>query len=106
MFKKINYLIAIVFFLSMMPVRGMTQTTPDDKADTTERAHRKHVVKKAWSDTKSTAKKGYDATAKESGKVWTGTKKTAKTVYHAPGKAIHKAKVKHQVREKQEGETK
>lgn len=94
MLKRLHYLLGIVLFLSIVPLQGFTQT-PDDKADKVERAHRKHVVKKAAADTKNAA-----------GKAWSGTKRTAKKVYHAPAKAIHKAKVKHQAREKQEGETK
>lgn len=87
MSKHLHYFIALLLILTLMPIRGMSQT-PDDKADKAERAHRKHVVKKAWKDTK------------------TGVNKTYHKVKHAPGKAIHKAKVKHQEHEKQEGETK
>ncbi|MDP4199140.1 MAG: hypothetical protein Q8922_13345 [Bacteroidota bacterium] len=94
MLKRLPYLLGIALFLSILPIRVISQT-PDDKADKVERAHRKHVVKKAAADTK-------EAT----GKAWSGTKKTARKVYHAPGKAIHKAKVKHRQHEIQEGETK
>jgi len=87
MSKHLRYLVGIVLFLSLMPIRGTSQTA-DDKADKAERAHRKHVVKKAWRDTKN------------------GVNKTYHKVKHAPGKAIHKAKVKHQEHEKREGETK
>ena len=87
MLKKLHYLIGFVLLLSLTPVPGMSQT-PDDKADKTERAHRKHVVRKAWKDTKHGASKGYH------------------TAIHAPGKAIRHAKADHQEREKQEGETK
>jgi hypothetical protein len=86
MTKKLSYILGIILFLSL-PVRGFSQTA-DDKADKAERAHRKHVVKKAWHDTKNGVNKAYHK------------------VKHAPGKAIHKAKVKHQEHEKQEGETK
>ena len=88
MSKKLQYIIGIVLFLTLMPVYGMSQTSDDTKADKVERTHRKHVVKKAWSDTKHGVSKGYHK------------------VIHAPGKAIHKAKVHHQQDEKQEGETK
>jgi hypothetical protein len=88
MSKKLQYLIGIILFLTLMPVHGMSQTSDDAKADKLERAHRKHVVKKTWRDTKHGVSKGYH------------------TVIHAPGKAIHKAKVKHEEHERQEGETK
>ena len=110
MLNKLRYLIGIVLLLCLMPVRGMSQTTDDNKADKAERAHRTHVVKKAWHDTKHTATKDYNATAHATGKAWRGTKRGVSKGYHAavsaPGKAIHHAKVKHQEREKQEGETK
>ncbi len=85
--RTLQYLLGIVLVLSIAPLQGMSQT-PDDKADKVERAHRKHVVKKAAADTK------------------TGVKKAYHKVVNAPGKAIHKAKVKHAAHEKAEGETK
>ena len=88
MSKKLHYLLGIALLLCLMPVSGMSQTTDDNKADKTERTHRKHVVKKAWKDTKHGVSKGYHK------------------AIHAPGKAIHHAKVEHQEHEKQEGETK
>ena len=87
MSKHLQYFIGIILFLFLMPVHGISQT-PDDKADKAERAHRKHVLKKAWSDTKNGVNKAYHK------------------VKHAPGKALHKAKVKHEEHEKEEGETK
>ena len=88
MTKKLQYLIGVVLFLSLMPIRGTSQTSDDTKADKAERAHRTHVVKKAWRNTKNGVSTGYHK------------------AIHAPGTAIHKAKVKHEAREKQEGETK
>jgi len=128
MSKKLQYLIGIVLLLTVMPIRGISQTGDDTKADKVERAHRAHVVKKAWNGTKRDVKTGTratahatgkawsgtkhavstgaHATAHEAGKVWKGTKRVTRTVVRAPGKAIHNAKVEHQEREKQEGETK
>jgi len=85
--KKLRYIIGILLLVFLTPVAGMSQT-PDDRADKTERAHRKHVVKKAWRDTKHGVSKGYHK------------------AIHAPGKAIRHAKADHREREKQEGETK
>jgi hypothetical protein len=108
--KKLRFIIGILLLVSLTPVPGISQTSDDDKADKTERTHRKHVVKKAWSDTKQTTAKDYHAAARATGKAWRGTKRGVSKGYHAavraPGKGIHKAEVKHQEREKQEGETK
>lgn len=142
---KLLYLLGIVFFLSLMPARGISQTP--DNADTpqAELAPHKNVVKKAWTGTKrdvskgakatahattkavnstehavskgakatahATTKaarstghaigKGAKATAHATTKAWHGTKRAAGTAVRAPGKAIHKAKVKHEVHEEQ-----
>ncbi|HZK76851.1 MAG TPA: hypothetical protein VFD13_08090 [Candidatus Kapabacteria bacterium] len=106
MSKKLHYLIGIVLLLALMPIRGMSQTTDDTRADKAERAHRTHVVKKAWSGTKHDVSTGARATGHVAGKAWSGTKRAVSTAVRAPGKAIHRAKVKHQADERQEGETK
>ncbi len=128
MAKKLQYLIGIALFLSLMPTRGMSQTSDDTKADNVERAHRTHVVKKAWNGTKRNVStganatahvttkawhgtkhavsKGANATGHATAKAWRGTKRAAGTAVRAPGKAIHHAKVKHEIHERQEGETK
>lgn len=106
MSKKLRYLIGIVLLLALMPIRGISQTSDDTKADKVERAHRTHVVKKAWSGTKRDVSTGARATGHAAGKVWRGTKRGVSTAVRAPGKAIHHAKVKHQADERQEGETK
>ncbi|MFI5202050.1 MAG: hypothetical protein ACHQNE_06660 [Candidatus Kapaibacterium sp.] len=106
MSKKLQYFIGIVLFLALMPIRGMSQTTDDTKADKVERAHRTHVVKKAWSGAKRDVSTGARATGHAAGKAWRGTKRGVSTAANAPGKAIHHAKVRHQADERQEGETK
>jgi|GEM_PF-6479459 len=106
MSKKLYYLLGIVLFLALMPIRGSSQTTDDTKADKAERAHRTHVVKKTWNGTKHAVSTGAHATGRATRKAWRGTKRVAGTAVRAPGKAIHHAKVKHEADERQEGETK
>ncbi len=132
MSKTLHYLLGIVLFLSLVPVRGMSQTPDDNKSDKAERAHRTHVVKKAWSDTKQTTakdyhatahatgtawkatkhgvSKGYHATAKATGKAWSGTKKAVSKGYnntiHPSAKGTHTSSVKHREQVKQQDEAK
>ncbi|HWF44186.1 MAG TPA: hypothetical protein VG537_06060 [Candidatus Kapabacteria bacterium] len=105
MSKKLQYLIGMVLFLALMPTHGISQTSDDTKADKVERAHRTHVVKKAWRGTKRNVNNGAHATGRATKKAWRGTKRGVNTAVQAPGKAIHKAKVKHEADEKREGET-
>ena len=127
MTKKLQYIIGIILLLAFIPLRAMSQTTDDAKADKAERAHRTHVVKKAWRGTKhdvttganTTAhvatkawrgtkhavRTGARATAHVAGTSWKGTKRVADTVARAPGKAIHHAQAAHRAHEKREGET-
>jgi hypothetical protein len=84
--NTLRYLIGLALVVFLMPVRGTSQT-PDDKADKVERAHRRHVVKKAAADTKNGVKKGYHKVA------------------HAVMSPIDKAKAHHKADEKSEGET-
>ena len=90
MLKKLHYLLGIVLFLSLMPVRGMSQTDDGNTVKTPPAQHT-HVVKKAWTGTKQAVSKGAHATAKASGKAWRGTKRAVSTGAHATAKATGKA---------------
>ena len=84
MIKKLEYILGILLFLSLVPIAGMSQTTPDDKADKAERTHRKHVVRHT-----------VGATA---GRI----KNAGSKAYHAPANAVRKAKAHHAADEKAE----
>ena len=91
MSKKLFYLSGIILLLFLSPVRGNSQTPDDTKSDKVERTHRKHVIKKAWSDTKNTSAKDYHAAAHATGKAWRGTKRGVSKGYHATAQATGKA---------------
>ena len=96
MSKKLRYLIGVVLLLTLMPIRSISQTSGDAKADKVERAHRTHVVKKAWNGTKRDVSTAAKATAHATKKVWHGTKRDVKTAAnataHATTKVWHGAK--------------
>jgi hypothetical protein len=94
MSNKLRYLIGIVLFISMMPVRGISQNSGDQTvgAAKVENTQTKHVVKKSVTSGPSHAvTKGYHATTRATAKAWRGTKhavaKGANTTAHATGKA-------------------
>jgi hypothetical protein len=116
MSNKLHYFIGIVLFLSLTPIRGMSQTTDDQTAGAAkvENTQTKHVVKKqtnsstkqavgdayhatahatkkAWNGTKRATAKGYHATAHATKKAWTGTKQAASKGYHTAAHATKKA---------------
>jgi hypothetical protein len=89
MISMFRTLICVALIASFMPVLAPTLGhAQDDKKDSTERAHRKAVVKKDWNKTKNGVNNAYHKAK------------------HAPGKAVHKLKKKHQEHEAKEGETK
>lgn len=90
MSKKSYYLLSIVFLLSMMSVRGMSQTDEGNAASVSP-AHHTHVVKKAWNDTKQAVNKGAHATAHATGTAWRATKQGVSTGAHATARATGKA---------------
>ena len=93
MSNKLRYLIGIVLFLSLMPVRSMSQTTDDQTvgAAKVENTQTKHVVKKrAASSTKQAVSKDYHATTRATGKAWAGTKRATASGYHATARATAK----------------
>jgi hypothetical protein len=134
MSNKLHTLIGIVLFLSLISIRGMSQTGDQTTgAAKVENTQTTHVVKKstsskasnsvkkgyhattraagkAWKGTKTTVAKGYHATAHATGKAWHGTKTAVTKGYnstvHPPAKAVHKTNVKQSEQIKQEGETK
>jgi hypothetical protein len=94
MSNKLRYLIGIVLILSLMPVRGISQTKDDQTtgASKVENTQHKHTVKKSASSGPSHAvTKGYHATTRAAGKAWKGTKRATASGYHATTRATGKA---------------
>ena len=89
MSKNFYYLLGIILFFSMMPIRGMSQTHDGDT--TNAPAQHTHVVKKAWNGTKQAVSTGTHATAHATKKAWHGTKKAVSTGAHATAQATKKA---------------